>query len=341
VTAVHDPRTDPGMLRTVEPSDLLHLVTRPSRTHLGFPPGVDIDFPIDGIPHPRLLPDKQKLRAGDVYLFPFDSLVSHALGVPGFVPNLVEDALLLLGKVASAEALNVVGLVPLAWTVPTRQETQVPVPGHVRLTFSGVFGTASAPLEIWSWGLNAAMPAGTPDQAALDAGSAAMHDTYVTNLKQVMPGNVVLTQCLYALVGPDGHILRNADGSFRQSKHAQVEAGANGSTSPLPLQTALAISYGTARPGASGRGRSFLPFQDGTSIDPDFRISTATTQNYATRMGHVVFQLNAIGTPCVVASSKGYLSPITTVRVGKVPDTMRSRRDRLIEGYIAGSISAP
>jgi hypothetical protein len=329
------------MLRTVEPADLLHLVTRHSHTHIGFPPGVDIDFPIDGIPHPRLLPDKRRLTAGDVYLFTADQLMSAAAHLPGVVPNLLEDLLLLLGKAAAAEALNVVGLVPLAWTVPKRSEIPVAVPGHIRLTFSGVFGSAAAPLEIWSWGLSSAVPAGSLDQAALDNHAAAMHATYVTNIKQIMPARVVLTQCLYALVNDDGHIARNADGSFRQSKNQTVEAGGQGSVPVLPLQTALVASYGSARPGASGRGRSFLPFQDGSALEADFRVSDTVAQGFATRVGHVIYEINALGAPVVVASSKGYLSPVTTVRVGKVPDTMRSRRDRLVEGYIAGSISAP
>ena len=35
----------------------------------------------------------------------------------------------------------------------------------------------------------------------------------------------------------------------------------------------------------------------------------------------------------VIASTKGTNSPVTAVRVGRVPDTIRSRRTALPEGY--------
>jgi hypothetical protein len=72
----------------------------------------------------------------------------------------------------------------------------------------------------------------------------------------------------------------------------------------------------------------------------DRRLSEEDALDIATRCAALINSLNgSIGFGgVVVASSKGYLSGVTGVKVGRAVDTIRSRRSDLPEGYIAVAV---
>lgn len=212
-----------------------------------------------------------------------------------------------------------------------------PKPAHLRCTWSGVFGTISGPIEEWSFSLSLPVDA-TVDgfsDAQIDALAGGMRTAYVTNLTPRMPTDVILTECRIASVDGTGKVRLRPDGSYRQGINVVPSSGGD-VIRAMPLQTALCVSLTTARPGPTGKGRFFLPWPS-LGIDP---ASKVLTEAVATLMldaaaGFVVDVNRITAGKVSVVSTKGYVSEVIGVRVGRVPDTMRSRRGDLVEGYVS------
>ena len=346
--------TPPGFLRGVLLGDVVGLAADGAHNHLGIPDGVTIDFPSDGIPHPRLRDLQGVLNPGDTYLFTTEQLLARAVGIPTGLAGATADFLQALGRTAAAGAVSLIGLLPLAWDVPqkagpvttpaptptrTKRPRLPPGPPHVRVTFRGIFGSLTNIVEQWDFSVKTAMPAGALDGPALVSRATAAKAAYAGSIAQQMMKHVVLTETRYALTGADGKVLHFADGAFQQGiDHTSIE-GAVQDGGHMPLQSALVVSLGTARPGATGRGRFYLPLQNPAMIDAGYRVQS----NYATLVlaaaVSLLHDINAIGSPVVINSSKGYNSTVTTLRVGLAPDTMRSRRESLAESYLASPVS--
>lgn len=209
-------------------------------------------------------------------------------------------------------------------------------PAHTRVTFSGLIGTAAAAVEQWSFNLcfpstatgAAATLASLQDKADLANGK------WSNEMASVMPSDVVLNKVRVAHVGDDGHVTKRADGSYVQADGIASVAGTQ-AKQPMPLQTALCVSLNTGRAGPTGKGRFFLPWP-ALSLDmTDKRLPVAQVEGF---IDNVQAWLNttqtAMGEGLVVVSSKGYISEVVSVRIGRAPDTMRSRREDAPEGYI-------
>lgn len=147
----------------------------------------------------------------------------------------------------------------------------------------------------------------------------------------------VLTMVKFAQIG--------ADGKYTKDPVIFTVNQAGGVTSnqafTLP-QSALAISLGTARRGPTGRGRFYIPLPvldvdaaDGFRFNPN--VALAIRDSAATLLNDVnnAPGIDYFGTEpeVVIASSKGYNTRVTTVRVGRIVDTIRSRRNQLAEIY--------
>lgn len=202
----------------------------------------------------------------------------------------------------------------------------MPYEPHSRLTFSGIFGPASLPLEEWAFRLNM----GPWTVQDVTAGLAAARDAFATHLAPRVNSIARLTQVKVASIGADGKYVSDA---------VVLEADVPGTgtiNTSTPLQITQAVTLDTARRGPTGRGRFYLPAPD-TGIETQARVfSTTVTQTLADSAAMFISALNAIPEfqDVVIASSKGYLSPVTHVRVGRVPDTMRSRRRSMDEDYV-------
>lgn len=106
-----------------------------------------------------------------------------------------------------------------------------------------------------------------------------------------------------------------------------------------PAQTALVVSLNTARRGSSGRGRFYLPMPAVPVSATDLLISSANRDSVQGAAATFVNNINnqpgfdVADIVVVVASTKGVNSKVTGIRVGRVLDTVRSRRTSLPEAY--------
>jgi hypothetical protein len=213
----------------------------------------------------------------------------------------------------------------------------MPFAQHLRLTMSGVLKTATGPiLEQFSYRLNMSDPGTTQENFTLTAAQdfAADAVAFHGSVGGGMASMAVLTEVKLARIGPLGTYL--ADPFIVPVN----QPGGGGGQVTHPFQIALAVSLGTARRGATGRGRFYLPLPSAT-ITTAGVISTAARDGVATAVKAFLDDLNnASGldftnSKVTVASSKGYNSDVTEVRVGQVLDTIRSRRNNLVENYSA------
>lgn len=215
----------------------------------------------------------------------------------------------------------------------------MPAPQHLRVEFRGVFGTALAPQEQWSFSLAHEDPAALVTEGDFVAAAGQASLAYAARIKVNMPSNVVLTEVRVARIkGQDaddvaGRVARRADGSLEQGVLAVTMPGEQGPIN-APPQLALCVTLLTGRAGASGKGRFYLPMPAVVPSLDDRRLTEADANAWRNRAINLVQDLNgSIGFgSVVVASTKGYLSPVTHVRVGRAVDTIRSRRGKLPEG---------
>jgi hypothetical protein len=112
-------------------------------------------------------------------------------------------------------------------------------------------------------------------------------------------------------------------------------AGASTVNTPMPLQITVVQTLLTATRGPRGRGRLFLPAPQVGVLSNEGLMGSTTAQAFASSTAAFLSAINAntaLG-QVVVASSSGFLRPVTGVKVGVVPDTMRSRREKVSEAY--------
>jgi hypothetical protein len=205
----------------------------------------------------------------------------------------------------------------------------VPFPIHTRVTFSGYFGPESNPYEQWSFRINGDLGGnGAPLEDALIAARQAYSD----HLRPLIRPHAVLQEVKWA------HI--DELGTYTQDPviHDVGPGGIPGEGldgDVMPPQCSLAVSLNTATRGAKGRGRMFLPAPAAQISSADGLMTAARAQLFAQgAAGFLVAlrQAGVIGFPSIVSSS-GTRSTITSVRVGRAVDTIRSRRRSLVEGY--------
>lgn len=213
-------------------------------------------------------------------------------------------------------------------------------PQHIRTTYSGVLGTPTAPVEHWSYSLSGPYQDWTAnDDAFFDDLAWGMDYAWgkANSLQDMMPSDVVLTECRIALIGADGKTKKRADGSYLQGV-IQTETAGIQATQGAPAQQALCVSLTTARQGATGKGRFFLPWPALSLDHTDKRLPVAQAESARDKIA-VFLAEHAVRTtvPIHVVSSKGYTSAVTGFRLGRAPDTLRSRREDVPEGYVNGT----
>lgn len=209
---------------------------------------------------------------------------------------------------------------------------------HALVSFRGFLGPAGNPLESWVIGLRfdyGSLGAGAGiNQARLDD----MREdfkTYFTN--GAYDNSVSFTEARRYDIGPDGR----AVGDILYSPLATPVRGGNASPA-LPWQCSLVVSLRTAKQrGRAHAGRVYLPPMCPT-IGEDGLLEASFAQLRATQFAALLTSLNdpaGLQTPteaaavCVASKLDGSLEDVTAVRVGRVMDTMRSRRRSLQETY--------
>ncbi len=215
----------------------------------------------------------------------------------------------------------------------------MPYATHLRLTCSGVFRTATGtPWETFSYRLNLSDP-GVNVTAGINlknsiadfaADAVAFHGAAATRISSTAR----LTEVKLARI--------NTLGKYSEDPAIQAVDTPGGGTTTIPApQTALAVSLMTARRGATGRGRFYIPLPIDVPDPATGKITAGNVQQVLTSCQTFLNALNNLpgvaldAQPKVtVASTKGYNSDVTQVRLGLVLDTIRSRRQAIAEAYL-------
>lgn len=215
---------------------------------------------------------------------------------------------------------------------------RTPTTPHLRITAMGKLGTSN---ERFSWGVNLVKGTGaglTRLNSGLEGQAwftdtvndiQTFHSRALTRLSQ----QANLDSVKFAFIGADGLY----DGDPFLYEFANLPGGGGGSFPPF--QIAVAVSLVTARRGATGRGRFYLPlpvvamdFSTGGMSVTDQNAINQSAQQFLEGLGNEPgFDVGDVR-PAVI-SSRGYASIVTGVRVGRVLDTIRSRRAQLDESY--------
>lgn len=229
-----------------------------------------------------------------------------------------------------------------------------PAPAHWRATFLGKFSPQPtfAPFEDWQFGINFGAPDGSRGVMPTDGlGTYSNVPTadYTEAAEDLRldfeafiaaPGLALQNQCWgtevkLALIGDDGKYLADP---WLSAPLASTKRGTG--TLLYPPQMAAAISLTTERRGPSGKGRFYVPAPSVACTNG--RMSS--TARLALAEAGAAFLRNLAQWPGVepansavpvVASSKGYLSTVTGVRVGDRFDVIRSRAGQIAEEYVS------
>lgn len=208
-------------------------------------------------------------------------------------------------------------------------------PGNfIRLVASGTLYGA----ETFSFGLSI-IPNFTsiddPDPADYIDDVATAVGTYFNTVG--VDNSASLTLLKLNMIGPNGRYV--SDDETVQYEYDPPVTG-NGSGNPAP-QVALAISLMTDRArGRAHMGRFYLPVPS-APLAEDGRITVALATLFATGTTTLLDNINAamptnwdVGVASDVGT--GAFEPVRRVRVGRVLDTIRSRRRSLDEAYVVG-----
>lgn len=137
-------------------------------------------------------------------------------------------------------------------------------------------------------------------------------------------------------IGPDGRYV-NSDTVLEE-----IEGGIVGVADSVvyPPQTALVVSLDTAvRRGRAHAGRFYLPLP-GATLSASGVLFAADQESYVDAATRLVEQLNDALQPWQVGVvsdiGPGAQHRVTHVKIGRVLDTMRSRRRSLDEAYVEG-----
>lgn len=215
---------------------------------------------------------------------------------------------------------------------------------HYRLTMIGTLGDVSGqPVEAFSMGVNLARGnTGNPSDLIgplLDVNQDQVEDLaedcrqFFADPRTSIGGQAILRAVKFAWIGPDGKYTQ-------PSITVPMNQGGGALQTTLhPPQVALAVSLTTAFYGARGRGRFYLPLPAlpvvNGSLDlgaGDRNAVAASAQEFLNNLGNEP-GLDVLGLTPVVASSKGLNHVVNGVRVGRVFDTIRSRRRSMSESY--------
>lgn len=139
-------------------------------------------------------------------------------------------------------------------------------------------------------------------------------------------------------IGPDGKTVGNP----RWFDWTGTEVKGTGTSVVYPPQTALVVTTAAANRGNARYGRFYLPMIN-VPLEPDLRIHVnqavtigAASTAYLKALSRAFVIPNGLPHPTPVNISmlgQGRQQPITRIRVGRVLDTVRTRRRQLEEAY--------
>lgn len=219
---------------------------------------------------------------------------------------------------------------------------------HALLTFGGALGNN----ETWSVGLR--LTAGgysTASETDRYAWAREAVDPMVLPLQQFFSGNsgissqARLNWVKLNPIGPDGRQVN--DQTISDSNGGILLAQGSGSSTPFQLCLVASLRTGRLR-GLASNGRIYWP-AGVSAVDAAGQIGASAAKSLATYTMALVDGINSLTFPGqtmqpivhVISPGRvgtapgvsGPLFPVTAVRCGRVPDTQRRRRAKLVEDY--------
>lgn len=212
----------------------------------------------------------------------------------------------------------------------------MPVPSHFKFTFRGVFTNTP---EIWSFGVKMARNVTAGSDADLTSINQAAVTAAIDQLFSTSGAGVSST-----VVGTDWRAYVIGTNGLMEGNPLLVDltgAGVSGMGAlRYPTQVALAITTVAANRGPARFGRFYIPGPT-ENIGTDHRLTAVQADAYAAAGAEFLKDLSsAIDLPGTIASAAavhvspsngGVLQDIDHVECGRVLDTIRSRRNGLIE----------
>lgn len=212
------------------------------------------------------------------------------------------------------------------------------VPTHFRFSFRGVFTNTP---EIWNFGCHFRRDvAASPDLELTSIHQDQVTAAFVTLCQgggASMSSGIHATDWRAYKIGTDGKMQGNP-----LVVDVHNEAGSGGAAVRYPPQIALVVTLVSLNRGPARFGRMYLP-GPAEGMSPDHRLSIQAASDYAEQVTQFLKSIsNAIDVPnepisvagCNVSdrpSGSGTLQEIDHVEVGRVLDTLRTRRDQLLE----------
>nr|CRY96425.1 hypothetical protein [uncultured prokaryote] len=193
------------------------------------------------------------------------------------------------------------------------------------------FGDAYTEAEEWQVGLRLD-GTGVPDLGQMQELDAAMEALLTSGINNLPPSHRYLG-CKVAPIGTDGKYFEGGN-----SVDFLRETPLVGNAAPGYPQIALVISMRTQRSrGRGSNGRMYLPSSTLPNQDEGL-IAASTAASVATAGALFVADVNDVGLGAASVFSTispPLVEPITGVRVGRVMDTQRRRRNQLPETHSA------
>ena len=214
----------------------------------------------------------------------------------------------------------------------------MPYAPHYRLTLSGVLGSLLSPAEEFSFSLALDNPGAAVQGPVVPAAVITACQNYFGRVTTHIGGTAFLTRIRLSSLIQDP-LGPNTKATGTAQALSSVPGG--GSTSGNPFQIAVAVSLNAATATKQFKGRFYLPSPTSMGFDPATgRHSQFATADVVTSSKTFVNDLNAETTlgSVIVASSISGNHPVSSIRVGDVPDTIRRRRNEITEAYTGTSI---
>lgn len=216
----------------------------------------------------------------------------------------------------------------------------MPGPKHLKITAGGQL----VPGEVWT----CTFALGYDGTAAIDpavlanvAGRAAFFWSTFFQVSEVFSQTVRFQLATVRSYNDAGLLIGQSE--------ASPEGGVSLGTGPLrlPPQCATVLSLSGILPGASRRGRLYLPTL-ALVVGSNGRIQSTVQEAIlnAAQTGldllcseiETLTELDAVTIAVASTKGAGMLTPVTRIRVGDVVDTQRRRRDALPEAYISATL---
>lgn len=215
---------------------------------------------------------------------------------------------------------------------------------HWRATFKGSFRASGAGEGYEQWNTSIAFNYGLNQFAGVGQEKAEdLRDDFIA-LMAAMPGffasNTYLDEVRLDSIGADGKI--DQDAVF-----APVAGGgqAGGAPAVLPPSCAVVLTLDTKTRGRSRFGRMYLPLlatpvtDAGVMSESNAQFILGACRTFVNNVSNSPGLDAGFGAAVASGVGSGSLDPIQEIRIGRVIDTMRSRRRSMDESYVTGTVT--